>query len=102
MVDASRTNPQPPFEPCDVFLPDNKPDCDMVVAVATPGATPLSHFSNFRFGNKRTDTAEICLDFDKVPRDDVQVLTERVCMSRPLSLTVVLRAHCFKTCFLKS
>ena len=95
MVDGSRTNPQPPFEPCDVFLPDNKPDCDMIVAVATPAATPFSHFSNFRSGNKRTDTAEICLDFDKVPRDDVQVLTERARMSRPLSMTVVLRAHCF-------
>ena len=67
----------------------------MLVAVATPGATPLSHFSNYRSGNKRTDTAEICLDFDKVPRDDVKVLTERARMSRPLSLIVVLRAHCF-------
>ena len=67
----------------------------MIVAVATPAATPLSHFRNFRSGNKRTDTAEICLDFDKVPRDDVKVLTERARMSRPLSLTVVLRAYCF-------
>ena len=67
----------------------------MIVAVATPAATPFSHFSNFRSGNKRTDSAEICLDFHKVPRDHVKVLTERVRMSRPLSLPVVLRAHCF-------